>query len=89
MGGNLLPHPAHSPDLAPSDCHLFGPVNDPLHGRNFADDNELKQSFLVVLLRSEEGILQHWHIVLLEVGSSELRLTQTLWKNNLIIAKYL
>jgi hypothetical protein len=40
---------AHSPDLAPSDCGLFGPVRDALRGRHFADGNELKQSFRDVL----------------------------------------
>ncbi len=25
-----LPHPAYSPDLAPSDFHLFGPLKEPL-----------------------------------------------------------
>jgi histone-lysine N-methyltransferase SETMAR len=45
----VLPHPAHSPDLAPSDCHVFGPVKDALDGQHFADDYELKQSFRDVL----------------------------------------
>jgi histone-lysine N-methyltransferase SETMAR len=42
MGWTVLPRPAHSSDLAPSDCHLFRPVTDALRGRHFADDNELK-----------------------------------------------
>jgi histone-lysine N-methyltransferase SETMAR len=49
MGWTVLPHPAHSPDLAPSDYHMFGPVKDALRGCHFADDNELKQSFRDVL----------------------------------------
>lgn len=31
----LLPHPAYSPDLAPSDYHLFGELKDPLRGIHF------------------------------------------------------
>jgi hypothetical protein len=45
----VLPRPAHSPHLAPSDCHLFGPVKDALRGRHFVDVNELQQSFRDVL----------------------------------------
>jgi hypothetical protein len=44
MGSTVLPHSAYSPDLASSDCHLFGRVKDTLRGRHFAD-NELVQSF--------------------------------------------
>jgi hypothetical protein len=51
----VLPHPAHSPDLAPSDYHLFRPVTNMLSGRHFADNNELKQSFRdVVRSRGQE-----------------------------------
>jgi hypothetical protein len=42
MTRTVLPRPAHSSDLAPSDCGLFGPVKDELRGRHFANDNELK-----------------------------------------------
>jgi hypothetical protein len=45
MGCTALPHPAHSPDLAPSYCHLFGPVKDAICERYFAENNEMKQSF--------------------------------------------
>jgi histone-lysine N-methyltransferase SETMAR len=31
----LLPHPAYSPDLLPSDFHLFQAVAHSLHGRSF------------------------------------------------------
>jgi transposase len=41
---SALPRPAHRPDLAPSDCHLFGPVKAAVRGRHFADDSKLKQS---------------------------------------------
>jgi histone-lysine N-methyltransferase SETMAR len=31
-------HPAYSQDLAPSDIHLFGPLNAALRGHRFADE---------------------------------------------------
>jgi histone-lysine N-methyltransferase SETMAR len=33
MGWEVLPHPSYSPDLAPSDYHLFGFVKHQLCGR--------------------------------------------------------
>jgi hypothetical protein len=33
---NVLPHPPYSPDLAPSDYHLFGPLKEHLGGKSFA-----------------------------------------------------
>ncbi|GFO33507.1 histone-lysine N-methyltransferase SETMAR [Plakobranchus ocellatus] len=34
---DIILHPAHSPDLAPSDFHLFGPLG----GKKFEDENDL------------------------------------------------
>ena len=45
----LLPHPAYSPDLAPSDFHLFGPLKDPLRGRRFDSESELKSAVNAVV----------------------------------------
>jgi hypothetical protein len=68
MRWTVLPHPAHGQDLSPSDCRLFGPVKDALHGRHFADDIDLKQSFRDILVVSRgresyvgsERLIQHW-----------------------------
>ena len=35
LGWTVIPHPPYSPDLAPSDFHLFGPIKDELHGQHF------------------------------------------------------
>jgi histone-lysine N-methyltransferase SETMAR len=42
IGWAALPHPAQSPDVAPSDYRLFDSIKNPLRGRHFAGDNELK-----------------------------------------------
>ncbi|GFN92456.1 transposase [Plakobranchus ocellatus] len=36
----ILPHPAHSPDLAPSDFHLFGPLKRHLGGMAFETEDD-------------------------------------------------
>jgi hypothetical protein len=39
-----VPHPAHSPDLAPSDFYLFGDVQQLLPVCQFADQDSLLQA---------------------------------------------
>jgi histone-lysine N-methyltransferase SETMAR len=41
-GWTVLPHPAYSPDLAPSDFHMFGPLKNYLRGQKFEDDDAVK-----------------------------------------------
>ena len=43
LGRTVLPHPPYSPDLAPSDFHLFGPQKDGLRG-HFASNNAVVQA---------------------------------------------
>ncbi|GFO47303.1 histone-lysine N-methyltransferase SETMAR [Plakobranchus ocellatus] len=38
---DIISPPAHSPDLAPSDFHLFGPLKCHLVGKKFEDEDEL------------------------------------------------
>ncbi|GFN75555.1 apolipoprotein d [Plakobranchus ocellatus] len=40
-GWEILPHPAHNPDLAPSDFHLFGPLKRHLGGMAFETEDYL------------------------------------------------
>ena len=35
-------HPPYSPDLAPSDYHLFGPMKKMLGGQKFASDTDVQ-----------------------------------------------
>jgi len=43
-GWTTLPHPSYSPDLAPSDFHLFGPLKESMRGQRFDDDDEVKRA---------------------------------------------
>jgi len=39
-----LPHLLHSPDLAPSDFHVFGPLKEAMEGKSFRSDEEVQQA---------------------------------------------
>lgn len=42
FGWSVVPHPPYSPDLAPSDFHLFGPLKNSLRGQRFEDTEQVK-----------------------------------------------
>jgi [histone H3]-lysine36 N-dimethyltransferase SETMAR len=42
FGWTVMPHPPYSPDLAPSDYHLFPKLKEHLGGLRFQTDNEVK-----------------------------------------------
>jgi histone-lysine N-methyltransferase SETMAR len=41
-----LDHPAYSPDLAPSDFHLFRHLKKHLAGKKFDDDDEVQEEVM-------------------------------------------
>jgi len=44
LAWTVLPHPPYSPDLAPSDYHLFGLMKDGLRGRHFPSNDAVVQA---------------------------------------------
>ena len=51
MGWDVLPHPPYSPDLAPSDYHLFGFVKNQMRGKYY-ETNEALQTAVRQCLRA-------------------------------------
>ena len=43
FGWELMPHPPYSPDLAPSDFHLFSVLQQHLNGQNFQQVEDLQE----------------------------------------------
>jgi len=39
-----LPHPLYSPDLAPSNFQVFGPLKEAMEGKSFRSDEEVQQA---------------------------------------------
>ena len=57
----VLPHPPYSPDIAPSDYHLFRAMDNSMQNKEFRNDDELKQEvdkFLTSRTR------QFWEVVI-------------------------
>lgn len=57
FGWNVITHPPYSPDLAPSDYHLFPKLKEHLSGRRFCSDDEVKDE----VLRFLKGMAASWY----------------------------
>jgi hypothetical protein len=55
MGWTVLPHPPYSPDLAPSDIHLFGSLKDALRRTHFEDENSVIEAVRKGLCRQDKS----------------------------------
>ena len=44
MWFECIPHPPYSPDLAPSDFHVFSPLKDALSGTRFRNNDEVRSA---------------------------------------------
>jgi hypothetical protein len=51
-------HPPYSPDLAPSDFHLFGYPKDRLQGQHFEDGDQLFDAIMALTRTIEKVALQ-------------------------------
>ena len=40
----FLPQPPYSPDLAPSEFHVFGPLKEEMGGKSFRSDEKVQQA---------------------------------------------
>jgi hypothetical protein len=65
----VMEHPPYSPNHAPSDFHMFGPIKESLRERRFSSDEEVigaVQNWLktqpVVLFLTELKRLKHWNL---------------------------
>lgn len=52
MGWKLLPYPAYSPDLAPSDYHLFGFVKEQMRGQHYETREDVQAAVRQCLRRA-------------------------------------
>ncbi|KAF6212895.1 hypothetical protein GE061_010605 [Apolygus lucorum] len=56
FGWDVINHPPYSPDLAPSDFHLFTKLKEFLGGKRFSSDEEVKETVEKWLLEVEGSV---------------------------------
>jgi [histone H3]-lysine36 N-dimethyltransferase SETMAR len=56
FGWDIVTHPPYSPDLAPSDYHLFTKLKKFLGGQRFSDDEEIMEAVKKWLKELEQKV---------------------------------
>ena len=80
LGWELLPHPPYSPDLAPSDYHLFRSLQHHLVNKNYDDCEALKNDLILFFDSKTEDfyksgikqLVKRWEGVIEQNGDYEL-----------------
>ena len=59
LGWITIPHPPYSPDLAPTDYHLYRSLSDYLREKKFDDENDLKMDLVKFFGQKSRGFYEH------------------------------
>jgi len=59
LGFTMLLHPFYSPDLSPSDFHLFPKLKEDLRGQNFSSNKEVKDAVCQRFQEKQKGFFTH------------------------------
>ena len=89
LGFTVLEHLAYSPDLAPSDYHLFGPLKDALRGCRFTWDKGVKKAVHEWLAAQPKTFFSEGIQKFLECWTIVLQSTGTMLKNDIIVRSLL
>ena len=77
MGVLMLLHPANSPDLIPSNFHLFPKQKENLRGQDFNSHEEVKSA--AVFRRKKRTCFRVEFKNLLNIGINLLKLEEVMW----------
>ena len=78
-----MDHPPYSPDLVPSDFHLFLHQNKSLGGKRFDDDNDLKDAVQKWLTSQAAAFYEEGIQTLCPATISVSIIVANIWKNSL------
>jgi hypothetical protein len=77
MGWTVLPNPAYSLDLAPSNCHMFGPVRMPYMDTILQMATNCNRVFMMYSKVKAGKFTTLVYNIFLDIGKSVLKIMKT------------
>ncbi|UYV80008.1 hypothetical protein LAZ67_18001387 [Cordylochernes scorpioides] len=76
----IFTHPPYSPELAPSDFHLYPALKWHLGGKHFANDDEVQAEANYLATKTGHGLVQQWY---LKIATTVPKMFGQKWKADL------